>query len=208
MERLVDRVSLERRADWLVLATRLVLLRSRLLFPASPEAAVAAEQDAAAEVRRIEEMVFVRAGASWLTARPQLGTHVFARPAATPSREGGYVALMEACLVALRGRGGRAEEAPLYQPVIPNLWRVSDAMARIRSILAEHPEGGELSAFLPVLSADTANRDLRARAAVASTLLAGLELAREGAVMIEQEADYGAVLLSLNRSQANLASQS
>ncbi|WP_284945154.1 hypothetical protein [Acidisoma cladoniae] len=50
MERLVDRVSLERRADWLVLAARLVLLRSRLLFPASPEAAIAAEQDAAAEV--------------------------------------------------------------------------------------------------------------------------------------------------------------
>ena len=29
----------ESRADWLVMATRLVLLRSRLLFPATPEAA-------------------------------------------------------------------------------------------------------------------------------------------------------------------------
>jgi segregation and condensation protein A len=207
MERLVDRVSLERRADWLVLATRLVLLRSRLLFPASPEAAVAAEQDAAAELRRLEEMVFVRAAASWLTARPQLGTHVFARPAATaPSREGGYVALMDACLVVLRGRGGRPEEAPTYQPVISDLWRVSDALAQIRSTLAEHPEGGDLSLFLPAISADAANRNLRARAAVASTLLAGLELAREGAVMIEQEED-GPVLLSLNRSQASLAMQ-
>ncbi|WP_284943624.1 segregation and condensation protein A [Acidisoma cladoniae] len=192
MERLVGRVSLERRADWLVLATRLVLLRSRLLFPASPEAAIAAEQDAAAEVRRLEEMVFVRAAASWLTARPQLGTHVFARPAATaPSREGGYVALMDACLVVLRGRGGRPDEAPVYRPVVPDLWRVTDALARIRLTLAEHPEGGELSAFLPVLLADVANRELRARAAVASTLLAGLELAREGVLAIEQEKDYG-----------------
>ncbi|WP_284948007.1 segregation and condensation protein A [Acidisoma cladoniae] len=192
MERLVGRVSLEHRADWLVLATRLVLLRSRLLFPASPEAAIAAEQDAAAEVRRLEEMVFVRAAAAWLTARPQLGTDVFARPAATaPSREGGYVALMEACLVVLRGRGGRPDEAPPYQPVIPDLWRVTDALARIRLTLAEHPEGGELSAFLPAISADVANRDLRARAAVASTLLAGLELAREGVLAIEQEEDYG-----------------
>jgi segregation and condensation protein A len=208
MARLVDRVSLERRADWLVLAARLVLLRSRLLFPASPEAAIAAEQDAVAEVRRIEAMVFVRAAAAWLAARPQLGTDVFARPAATaPSREGGYVALMEACLVVLRGRGGRAEEAPLYQPVIPDLWRVTDALARIRLTLAEHPEGGELSAFLPGLAADVANRDLRARAAVASTLLAGLELARDGAVMIEQEEDYGPVLLSVNSSQASLAMQ-
>jgi segregation and condensation protein A len=145
-------------------------------------------------------MVFVRAGASWLTARPQLGTQVFARPAATaPSREGGYVALMEACLVVLRGRGGRPEEAPLYQPVIPDLWRVTDALVRIRSILADHPEGGDLSQFLPVLSADVANRDLRARAAVASTLLAGLELAREGVLTMEQEADFQSIRLGADQ---------
>jgi segregation and condensation protein A len=46
MERLAGRVSPERRADWLVLATRLVLLRSRLLFLASPEVAIEAEQEA------------------------------------------------------------------------------------------------------------------------------------------------------------------
>ena len=51
MARLADRVTLEQRADWLVLATRLVLLRSRLLFPDSPESAAEAEQDAAAELR-------------------------------------------------------------------------------------------------------------------------------------------------------------
>jgi segregation and condensation protein A len=124
----------------------------------------------------------VRAAAAWLRAWPQFGTHVFGRTAATaPSREGSYVALMEACLVVLRGRGGRTEESPVYRPVAQDLWRVSDALARIRTVLAEHPEGGELSAFLPVISADVANRELRARAAVASTLLAGLELARERA---------------------------
>ena len=40
MDRLAGRVMLDRRADWLVLATRLVLLRSRLMFPASPQQAV------------------------------------------------------------------------------------------------------------------------------------------------------------------------
>jgi segregation and condensation protein A len=84
MEHLVGRVPIERRADWLVLATRLVLLRSRLLFPASPEEAVEAEQEADAEVRRVEGLAFVRAAAAWLSARPQLGAatrHRRLRPA-------------------------------------------------------------------------------------------------------------------------------
>jgi hypothetical protein len=60
MARLADRVTLEQRADWLVLATRLVLLRSRLLFPDSPGSAAAAEQDAAAELRRLDDLAAMR----------------------------------------------------------------------------------------------------------------------------------------------------
>ena len=54
VERLAGRIPLERWADWLVLATRLVLLRSRLLFPASSEAAIEVEREAGVEVRRLE----------------------------------------------------------------------------------------------------------------------------------------------------------
>ena len=91
LEPLAGTVPIERRADWLVLATRLVLLRSRLLFPASPEEAATAERDAAAELRRLDEMAFIRTAASWLRARPQLGIDVFARPQPeVPRREGGY----------------------------------------------------------------------------------------------------------------------
>jgi segregation and condensation protein A len=73
MGQLGDRVAIERRADWLVMATRLVLLRSRLLFPESPAAAAAAERDAASELRRIDDLAGLRAAAVWLGARPVLG---------------------------------------------------------------------------------------------------------------------------------------
>jgi len=39
MDRVADKVPLEERADWIIIATRLVLLRSKLLFPESPDAA-------------------------------------------------------------------------------------------------------------------------------------------------------------------------
>ncbi len=49
MDTLAGRVTPERQAGWLVLATRLVLLRSRLMLPASPAEAQDAERDAAQE---------------------------------------------------------------------------------------------------------------------------------------------------------------
>jgi segregation and condensation protein A len=196
MARLADRVTLEQRADWLVLATRLVLLRSRLLFPDSPESAAAAEQDAAAELRRLDDLAAMRAAGVWLQQRPQLGLDVFVRrPTAVP-REGGYIALMEACLVVLRGREGRPEEAPLYRPAIPDLWRVADALARIQALLAEYPAGGDLAAVLPLVAEEAMDRPLRARAAVASTFLAGLELAREGALTLAQDVPFATLRLA------------
>ncbi len=193
MERLAAYVPLERRADWLVMATRLLLLRSRLLFPESPEAATQAARDAEAALRQIESLAEARAAAAWLQQRPQLGLEVFARPQPERQRESGYVALMEACLAVLEGRDALPQDAPVYQTVIPDLWRATDAMARIRSLLLVHPEGAALEIFLPELSREEADHEMKARGAVSSTFLAGLELAKEGDLGLEQRQPYGPV---------------
>ncbi len=49
--------------------------------------------------------------------------------------------------------------------------------------------------FLPGLAAAAADRPLRARAAVASTLMAALELARTGEAGLEQPADFAPITL-------------
>ncbi len=195
VERLAGTVPIRLRADWLVVAARLMVLRARLLFPATPAERATAERDAAAELRRLDEMARVRAVATWLQDRPQLGIDVFARPPAEAAKcGGGYVALMEGCLAALRGRAGRPGEAePVYR--VAELWRVPDAMARIRAVLEERPEGGELVCFLPSIGAKEENRALKARAAVASTFVAGLELAKGGIVEVSQPAVFALIQL-------------
>jgi segregation and condensation protein A len=189
LEQLGDRVPIERRADWVVLATRLVLLRTRLLFPASPEAAANAEREAQAEIQRIEEMQVMRAAVAWLQARPQLGQDLFARPPPDEARGVGYVSLMEACLVLLRGRPATEAFAPspVYRQVIPDLWLISDAMERIQKMLPDFPEGAEMGAFMPAISDEDPSRRLRYRAAVASTFVAGLELAKQGVLGLDQD---------------------
>ena len=187
MARLAGQVTIERQADWLVLATRLVLLRSRLLFPVSPQEAVTAEQDAAAEEQLLSERLRMRAAAAWLEARPQLGQEVFSRPSlGKRGRTGSTMELMEACLVVLRGPNARPEAAPVYRPSVIRLWRVEQAVARIRLLLAEDPEGGALAHFLPAVG-QGADRLRQVRGAVAGTFVACLELTRQGEVKAEQD---------------------
>ena len=154
---LATRVPVERRADWLVMATRLVLLRSRLLFPATPEAAEAAGREAEREVARLDELRFIRAAASWLQARPQLGHDVFARapPGADP-RVASYMALMEACLTVLRGRDDQPDEEAVYRPGLADLFRIPEALLRMRALVATISDPRPLEDFLPEVPAATA----------------------------------------------------
>ena len=55
-------------------------------------------------------------------------------------------------------------------------------------MLAAQPEGGALARFLPGMDGEEADKDLRCRAAVASTFLGGLELARSGTLALQQTA--------------------
>ncbi len=143
LDQLRGQVAPERQAEWLVLAARLVLLCSRLMLPRTVVEARNAEQDAAAEEQRLAERLRMRAAAAWLEARPQLGRDTFVRT--LPPKKGRSettMALLEACLVVLRGPNARPEAAPVYWLAVIRLWRVEKALARIRQMLAEDPEGG------------------------------------------------------------------
>jgi segregation and condensation protein A len=206
MERLVGVVALERRADWLVLATRLVVLRTRLLFPASPEEAEDAAREADLELQRLNEMARMRAAGQWLSRRSYLCIDVFLRPHPKPTHESGYVALMEACLVTLRGRPGTEDFAPpdTYRVEVPNLWRIPDAIDRVRDQLTEHPEGGPLTGFVPAIGKAEATRTLKLRAAVASTFAASLALSRQQFLEADQNALFEEVMLCAVRAPASL----
>ena len=95
------------------------------------------------------------------------------------------MALMEACVIVLRGPNSRPEAAPVYRPVLARMWRVDQAMVRMRQLLAEDPEGRELGRFMPP-AGPGADQPRWARGAVVSTFVACLELARHGEVRAEQ----------------------
>jgi segregation and condensation protein A len=102
---------------------------------------------------------------------------------------------MEACLTVLRGREGELDAASEnYRVTVADHWRLGDALVWMRQLLVLHPQGGELGAFLPMFP-NTPHRLRKQRAAVASTLLAALELAKAGEGRLEQEVAFGPVRL-------------
>ena len=185
-----QRIRLELAADWLVMAAWLAWLKSRLLLP--PEDAGAEDGEQAADVlaARLQDLQSSRAAARWLDRRAQLGREVFARGApeafVAVDRSGlaaGLPGLLRAYVAARRGGAAQA-----YHPGRPVLWSVQEALGRLHAMLGRGWTG--LDRFLPPASTPLAHR-----AAVASTLLAGLEMARDGRLDLRQDQPFGAILL-------------
>lgn len=196
------RVDLVRWGEWLVMAATLAQLRSRLLLPKDAPEAKAAQDEAEALRRLMIDRAAIQRAAAWLDRRPQLGLEVFSRGekaegAAAVSRVADITDLFRACLVALR----IPDQADAYQLHRAPFWRVADAVARITRMIAERPGGGELRLFLPAIEGSAPQRVLSYRAALASTLVAGLELAREGALQLDQSAPWLAIQLRSGEAQ-------
>jgi len=188
------RVRIELAADWLVMAAWLTWLKSRLLLPGGTGAADEAEAAAEVLAARLRDLQIIRLAAVWLTARPQLGQEVFARGAPEDFSETDrsrlaldLTGLMRAYLAALR-RGTRNRP---YRPPALTLWTVRDALARLAVLVGSLPDWAALDQFLP----EHLVGPLERRAATASTLMAGLEMARGGTVRLRQEAAFGPILL-------------
>ena len=188
------RVRLELAADWLVMAAWLAWLKSRLLVPVDEADAEEGEQAAEVLAERLQELHAIRRAAAWLGERPQLGWDVFAR-----GMPESHVVLDRSRLVLdtpglVRGylsAARRAGAAKGYRPRPATLWSVQDALARLGVLLGRVPDWLPLERFLPPGLADALHR----RAALASTLLAGLELARGGGVDLRQDECFGPIHL-------------
>ena len=188
------RVRLELAADWLVMAAWLTWLKSRLLVPANDDDLEAGEEAGEALADRLRELSAIRTAAAWLAGRPILGQDVFARGVAEDHTEidrsrliVDMNALMRAYLAAIR----RGTKATPYRPRALTLWTVQDALKRMRGLLGTLPDWTVLARFLPEHLANPVER----RAALTSTLLASLEMARDGHVTLRQEEAFGPILL-------------
>src|SRR5487761_1930849 len=191
---------LGQQGDWLVMAAWLVLLRSRLLLPAGSPAQQDAVREAGQLRARLRDLQAAQALAAWLERRPQLG-HDFFGPG-QPERAGtepepapqvDVIEFLWAAMALFDDGSSDVDTASVYRPAWQDLHGVLDARQRLLRLLAALPDGASLGQLLPAARMEGGNPArvrLRRRSAWASTFLAGLELERQGLVVLAQDAAF------------------
>jgi len=191
---------LELAADYLVMAAWLAFLKSKLLLPEPQEEE---EQPSGAEMAaalrfHLQRLQAMQDKGAEVLARPQLSVARFVRGQPEELPEISRV-IYDATLYDLLAAYGRVMSRRKAQPSLRilhwNLHSVEESVRRLTRLLGTMPDWHDLSAFLPGDLRDGLER----RSAVASTLVAGLELCRDGKAEVMQDRVFGPVRLRARR---------
>ena len=182
------RFNLELAADYLVMAAWLAYLKSRLILPqpVGEDGEPTADELASLLRWRLQRLDAMREAAARLMARDRLGREVFARGEPEPvkvvklrTQTDTLYDLLTAYATqrVKRGTGGKTYK-PVHMPVL----LIEEARERIERMLGRIGNWSGLSGMLPL----DWQGGLRRRSALASTLLACLELTRDGRLEMRQ----------------------
>lgn len=198
--RTAKRQNLELAADYLVMAAVLAYLKSQLLLPPPEVAEVDMDpaEVAAALARRLKRLQAMKDAGLKLMDLPKLGQDRFAtdrRPIASITTRVRYTASLYDLLSAYAGFTRKQEESTL-RVERPKVFKFEQALSRLQDLLKiPTPHWQTLQDFLPQdLAAGGAGQQMR-RSVLASTLLAGLELTKQGQVELRQDQAFGPLML-------------
>ena len=185
------KVNLELAADYLVMAAWLAYLKSRLILPQpeSVDGEPTADEMATRLRWRLQRLEAMRSAAARLMAGDRLDRDVFARGDPEPVnviklrtyKDTLYDLLTAYAAQRVKKLGGKSY-SPVHAPVLP----IEEARERLERMLGRISDWSGLERLLPLEWSGGTRR----RSAIASTLLACLELARDGKVEIRQMAPF------------------
>ena len=190
------KLNLELAADYLVMAAWLAYLKSRLILPQEkgPDGEPTADEMATRLRWRLQRLDAMRAASTRLMGRERLDRDVFGRGDPEPVnvvklrtyKDTMYDLLTAYATDRVRKLGGKA-----YRPHMAPVFHIEEARERLERLLGKISDWSALDRLLPLEWQGAGRR----RSAVASTLLACLELARDGKVEIQQTAPFAEIFV-------------
>jgi segregation and condensation protein A len=188
------KLNLELAADYLVMAAWLAYLKSRLILPQEKgsDGEPTADEMATRLRWRLQRLDAMRAMSTRLMGRERLDRDVFGRgdpEAVNVVKLRTYKDTMYDLLTAyatdrVRKLGGKA-----YRPQMAPVLAIEEARERLERMLGRIADWSALTTLLPFEWTGGNRR----RSAVASTLLACLEMARDGKVQLQQASPFAEI---------------
>lgn len=199
------RFNLELAADYLVMAAWLAYLKSRLLLPQpAPIDGEPTADEMAARLRwRLQRLEAIREAAARLMVRNRLSRDVFARGTPEPVKViklPAYSDTLYDLLTAYARERLKRVAGKVYKPVHMPILLIEEARARIERMLGRIGNWSNLAHLLPM----DWQSGTRRRSALASTLLACLELTRDGRLEMRQLKPFDEVYVK-DRAQESLS---
>lgn len=195
-------------ADYLVMAAWLAYLKSRLLLPDEEEEAdeLSAEEMAAHLAFRLQRLDAMRQAANRLVNRNRLGRDFFARGNPEPvelERRSEYSASLYDLLTAY---AAQRQRTMVTRVTIAR--RQTMSLTDARQLLVRFCGGLKEWTALDALLAQYLHEPAERVSALASSFAASLEMAREGAILLRQEAAYAPIYLRAGKAASAPEAQS
>jgi segregation and condensation protein A len=187
--------NLELAADYLVMAAWLAFLKSKLVLPQPEMAGEPTADEMAAALRwRLQRLEVMRKAGAQLMDAPRLDRDVFARglwePVVIEKIRKPTDTIYDLLSAYARERIKRVSHKA-YDLLRAPVYLIEEARERIERMLGRIPDWALLSRLIPL----DWGMGQRKRTALASHLLACLELARDGRIAIRQVTPFGEVFV-------------
>jgi len=188
------KLNLELAADYLVMAAWLAYLKSRLVLPQEkgPDGEPTADEMATRLRWRLQRLDAMRAQATRLMGRERMDRDVFGRgdpEAVNVVKLRTYTDTLYDLLTAYATDRVKRLGGKTYRPQMAPVLHIEEARARLERMLGRISDWSALDTLLP----QDWSGGPRRRSALASTLLAALELARDGKVELSQLAPFAPI---------------
>ncbi|MEY4707196.1 MAG: hypothetical protein RJB58_919 [Pseudomonadota bacterium] len=202
------KLNLELAADYLVMAAWLAYLKSRLILPQEkgPDGEPTADEMATRLRWRLQRLDAMRAASTRLMGRERLDRDVFGRGDPEPInvvklrtyKDTMYDLLTAYATDRVRKLGGKS-----YRPQMAPVLAIEEARERLERMLGRISDWSALTTLLPFEWSGGNRR----RSAVASTLLAALEMARDGKVELQQASPFAEIYVRDGQRDPDLPSE-
>ena len=188
----VRELDLDLAADYLVMASWLAYLKSRLLLPElDKQEEPTGEEMAAALSFQLRRLEMLRRNAANLMGRGRLGEAFLGRGEPEDFAPVAKSVFELTLYDLLKAYGEQHNRRGVHTLRIntPRLYEVEAAIARLRRALGHMPDWQNLWRFLP----SNVKKGILSKSAVASTFAASLELVKEGKAKVRQTQAFGSI---------------